>query len=147
MSRQEQARLALCPVLYPSWLWGQPKGKGCSQGSQMAQFHLPVAPSGSWLSLKALTAVESFICSGARITGVLQVQNSLRQLHPVHLKVTLQVLVDSPQQLLSVYAHCLTAVFWKGRRDSCNMYSCLNCLGKKQHTVCPGWTENALSQC
>lgn len=30
----------------------------------------------SWLSLKALAAVESFICSGARIISVLQVQNS-----------------------------------------------------------------------
>lgn len=30
----------------------------------------------SWLSLKALAAVESFIRSGARISSVLQVQNS-----------------------------------------------------------------------
>lgn len=101
----------------------------------------------SRLSLKVLAAVESFICSGARIIGVLQVQNSLGQLHRVHLKATLQVLADSPQQLASVYTRYLTAVFRKGRRDSCNVYSCLHCLGKKQHAICPGLTENALSQC
>lgn len=63
----------------------------------------------SWLSLKALAAVESFIHSGARIIGVLEVQNSLRQLHPVHLKVTLQVLADVPQQLVSVYMCCFNS--------------------------------------
>jgi len=98
----------------------------------------------SWLSLKALAAV---ICSGARIIGVLWVQNSFRQLHPVHLKVSPQVLADGPQHLVSVYACFLTAVFQKGRRDSCNVYSCLNCLGKKQLAVCPGLADNALSQC
>lgn len=147
MSRQEHPA-GVCPILHPSWPQGSLKGRVAPRVPKWLSFVSQRLPGCcSWLSLKALAAVESFICSGARTTGVLQVQNSLRQLHPVHLKVTPQALAAGPQQLVGVYTHCLTAVFQKGRRESCNVYSCLNCLGKKQHAVCPGLTENALSQC
>lgn len=107
MSRQEQARLAVHPILHPSWPRGQSKGKGCSRGSQMAQLHLPVAP---WLMqliiLESPRSCRVFNLLWSQDNWCAPVQNSLRQLHPVHLKVTPQVLADGPGSWLVLVFMC-----------------------------------------
>lgn len=86
------------PILCGLWAGG---GEGLPLGfpSSFSSRQLP-GPCGL-LSVKALAAVQSFISSGAGRIGVLRAQNSLRQLHPVHLKVPPQVLADGPKQLFN----------------------------------------------